>query len=1052
MEGELEPVRLNGRVLLIGRRQGSDILIPHPDVSTSHAVLFTMNGRHYVRDLGSRTGTYVNGQLVRQSELKFEDIVRVGVTELRYEAATPEEASVDLAGSSVMEADVAGVDAAGTDDDLDELLGMVGAETGVASAPPAPAQRVMPVAAPVDEGPLEMDFSPVAPVEAEAETVEPVAEPAVEDELLGLELELAPIVPSPAVPVEDGAIPLEPEQATADGAEPVEIDPVLSARGGWRAAFEHDRADTEPGEESAKEVEAVEVAPEVQHAPGTAGEEGLEFAPELQPAETVEVNQEAGEGHVATEDTVDLKPEETQALAAEDAAVEVVAGEMSAPVELDVPSVVEPVAEEAMGLAGEEETRPRAEAEAELPKVEEHVGGADGVDELTVAEEAEALELAPLEMELGGESSKEVGAVEPEAEAVHAEAAEPEEVQGEAGHVVEEPLELELDLAPEGAVERPAEVASEEALVVGPEGEESSGAELESGVEVPAVEEPLSFDLSPELMAEEAGARTPEVADEVELDLAADVHGDEPARMDVSAVEAAENPAPAESEIVADAARPDEHGETPQQVALEIEGTQDVVAVEPPAEVVAQGTESLASAEADAGGDVVASAAEEEGSGGEVVDGSHLHSEVVADAPVEIAPDVAEAAPVELASVHVEEVAADVENALVQAEGEASETDVVAATEGEEAPFDFDVEEEAAIGSEQAAVTVAGGDAVDAGDEAEVWTPADFESMEETADESLAMEPVTVGGVEGADLHETVATAISPDPEEAMTAGDAAVAEAPVLEESRETVAVTPLPADGGLVAPVEIAPAVSVSSTIEAAEAPAGEEGDFFDSLDLAPEEMELAGEAPLDLGLSEDDVASPPISPDDTVGGVVDMGGAAIELEGDADEELDGGALELDADSPLVDASLTGTAEAVTEKAFGEEALDFDVEDLAAESVLTVAPAPEAEDGPRVVSDLEGVNFADLQFDQHDEQGRVEPIVLGSTGLEALDAMDLEELVESPQHLLGSKGRDVTGGVRETPPTPAAELVMPAFEMEEAAPAAEEAPAAQEVALRCR
>jgi hypothetical protein len=46
-----------------------------------------MSGKRFVRDLGSRTGTFVNGHRVKQEELHLGDVILVGETELRYVAA-----------------------------------------------------------------------------------------------------------------------------------------------------------------------------------------------------------------------------------------------------------------------------------------------------------------------------------------------------------------------------------------------------------------------------------------------------------------------------------------------------------------------------------------------------------------------------------------------------------------------------------------------------------------------------------------------------------------------------------------------------------------------------------------------------------------------------------------------------------------------------------------------------------------------------------------------------------------------------------------------------
>lgn len=87
VEAEDKTISIDQRVVLIGRRSTSDITLVEESVSTGHAVIVEMNGKRYVRDLGSRTGTYVNGRAVHQEEIKFGDVLRIGETEMRYVAA-----------------------------------------------------------------------------------------------------------------------------------------------------------------------------------------------------------------------------------------------------------------------------------------------------------------------------------------------------------------------------------------------------------------------------------------------------------------------------------------------------------------------------------------------------------------------------------------------------------------------------------------------------------------------------------------------------------------------------------------------------------------------------------------------------------------------------------------------------------------------------------------------------------------------------------------------------------------------------------------------------
>jgi pSer/pThr/pTyr-binding forkhead associated (FHA) protein len=83
--GALTP--MDGRTILIGRRPGCDITLDSTAVSNTHAVVFECDGKRYVRDLGSRTGTHVNGKAVHQQALEIGDQIKIGSTTLRYIAA-----------------------------------------------------------------------------------------------------------------------------------------------------------------------------------------------------------------------------------------------------------------------------------------------------------------------------------------------------------------------------------------------------------------------------------------------------------------------------------------------------------------------------------------------------------------------------------------------------------------------------------------------------------------------------------------------------------------------------------------------------------------------------------------------------------------------------------------------------------------------------------------------------------------------------------------------------------------------------------------------------
>jgi hypothetical protein len=73
---QLPPV-LAGRVLM-GRSSACQLVFADDTVSRRHAELRIEDGRWMLRDLGSSNGTYVNGRLVRESEVTAGDEITLG--------------------------------------------------------------------------------------------------------------------------------------------------------------------------------------------------------------------------------------------------------------------------------------------------------------------------------------------------------------------------------------------------------------------------------------------------------------------------------------------------------------------------------------------------------------------------------------------------------------------------------------------------------------------------------------------------------------------------------------------------------------------------------------------------------------------------------------------------------------------------------------------------------------------------------------------------------------------------------------------------------------
>ena len=79
---------LDAATLSVGRAVNNDIAIGGDEyASTRHARFEPRRDGVYVADVGSTNGTYVNGlRLVREQRLDPGDLIRIGETDLRFEA------------------------------------------------------------------------------------------------------------------------------------------------------------------------------------------------------------------------------------------------------------------------------------------------------------------------------------------------------------------------------------------------------------------------------------------------------------------------------------------------------------------------------------------------------------------------------------------------------------------------------------------------------------------------------------------------------------------------------------------------------------------------------------------------------------------------------------------------------------------------------------------------------------------------------------------------------------------------------------------------------
>jgi pSer/pThr/pTyr-binding forkhead associated (FHA) protein len=71
--------------LKIGRDMGTHTRLKDPQVAMLHCQVVVETGRVVLTDLNSSGGTFVEGQRVREHELRPGDVFRVGDTRIRFE-------------------------------------------------------------------------------------------------------------------------------------------------------------------------------------------------------------------------------------------------------------------------------------------------------------------------------------------------------------------------------------------------------------------------------------------------------------------------------------------------------------------------------------------------------------------------------------------------------------------------------------------------------------------------------------------------------------------------------------------------------------------------------------------------------------------------------------------------------------------------------------------------------------------------------------------------------------------------------------------------------
>jgi hypothetical protein len=75
---------LGGALISIGRASDNDVIVDDPEVSRHHCQLKLQHGAYSFADLGSRNGSWINGEPVSEVALGPGDSIRIGSTEIEF--------------------------------------------------------------------------------------------------------------------------------------------------------------------------------------------------------------------------------------------------------------------------------------------------------------------------------------------------------------------------------------------------------------------------------------------------------------------------------------------------------------------------------------------------------------------------------------------------------------------------------------------------------------------------------------------------------------------------------------------------------------------------------------------------------------------------------------------------------------------------------------------------------------------------------------------------------------------------------------------------------
>ena len=116
------PIPVDHLPFTLGRSADRDLCIPSPEISRAHALIDRDADGYFLRDTGSRHGTYVNGMRITTTRLRSQDVIALGTPDhsLVFDVAEQEHSTKSIL-AQFSQVGLKAVSASGTPSDLETL-------------------------------------------------------------------------------------------------------------------------------------------------------------------------------------------------------------------------------------------------------------------------------------------------------------------------------------------------------------------------------------------------------------------------------------------------------------------------------------------------------------------------------------------------------------------------------------------------------------------------------------------------------------------------------------------------------------------------------------------------------------------------------------------------------------------------------------------------------------------------------------------------------------------------------------------------------------------